>query len=184
MKQYFLILLPIVFLSCDNSNTDNSHISPIDTVQIKVADTAVSAPDPIKPDEVVSKDIATNLVYSNGNKFIVTKYVYTDMAENILDQKPVKQSIFIIDDVNKVIKMEMADIFYEHYYYNKVDRVTVNGKTRDVYGIYRSFNSKDKNKALTDVMIIGVNSITNEAKYYQLYFGDKGFITFSLSPIK
>ena len=123
-------------------------------------------------------------IYSNGSKFKVLRYVYTDLNENIINRNDnVKQTTFIIDAKNRLFTVKMADIYYERYYYNKVDRVTKNGTTIDMYGVYKSYSSEDKNKPLSDVLMLEINPTNNALKTYKLYFGDKGFITFYLSPI-
>lgn len=124
-------------------------------------------------------------LYSNGNKFKVLRYVYTDLNDNIVDRNDnVKQTTFIIDSEKKLFTVKMGTIYNEYYYYNKVDRMTIAGKTRDVYSIYRSYSTENTGKSLTDVLILELNPTTNELKSYKLYFGDKGFITFYLSPSK
>ncbi len=124
-------------------------------------------------------------LYSNGNKFKVLRYIYTDFNENVINRNDnVKQTTFIIDSDKKLFTVKMGNIYNEYYYYKKVDRTTIAGKTRDVYGIYKSYSTEDKNKTLTDVLILELNPTTNELKSYKLYFGNKGFITFYLSPAK
>lgn len=124
-------------------------------------------------------------LYSNGNKFKVLRYIYTDLNDNVVDRNDnVKQTTFIIDSDKKLFTVKMGTIYNEYYYYNKVDRMTIGGKTRDVYGIYRSYSTENTGKSLTDVLILELNPTTNELKSYKLYFGNKGFITFYLSPTK
>jgi hypothetical protein len=126
----------------------------------------------------------TNL-YSNGDKFKVLRYIFTDLNEKIIDRNDnIKQTMFIIDSDKKLFTVKMGTIYNEYYYYNKVDRITINGKTRDIYGIYKSYSTENKDKSLTDVLTLELNPTTNELKSYQLFFGDKGFITFYLSPAK
>ena len=124
-------------------------------------------------------------LYSNGNKFKVLRYIYTDLNDNVVDRNDnVKQTTFIIDSDKKLFTVKMGTIYNEYYYYNKVVRMTIGGKTRDVYGIYRSYSTENTGKSLTDVLILELNPTTNELKSYKLYFGNKGFITFYLSPTK
>ena len=124
-------------------------------------------------------------LYSNGNKFKVLRYIYTDLNEIVINRNDnVKQTTFIIDSDKKLFTVKMGNIYNEYYYYNKVDRTTIAGKTRDVYGIYKSYSTEDKKKTLTDVLILELNPTTNELKSYKLYFGNKGFMTFYLSPAK
>jgi len=123
-------------------------------------------------------------IYSNGTKFKVLRYVYTDLNENVINRNDnVKQTTFIIDAKNKLFTVKMGDIYYERYYYNKVNRVTKGNITLDMYGVYKSYSSEDKSKPLSDVMMLEINPTNNALKTYKLYFGDKGFITFYLSPI-
>lgn len=123
-------------------------------------------------------------IYSNGSKFRVVKYVYKDLDDNILGVKDVKKTTFTIDADNKLFKMEMDTVYYEYYYYNKVDRIALENITNDAYGIYKTYSTDKKDSLLTDVLLLGVDPVTNELLNYQLYFANKGFITFSLTPIK
>jgi len=124
-------------------------------------------------------------LYSNGSVFKVIRYINTDLDGNIIKRNDnVKQTTFTIESKNKVFVVKMADIYYERYYYSKVDRITIGGNTKDVYKIYKSYNSQEPTKTLTDVLILELNPSTNSLKSYKLYFGDKGFITFYLTSIK
>ena len=123
--------------------------------------------------------------YSNGNKFKVLSYVYTDLDDNVLDRNNnIKQTTFIIDPIKKLFTVKMSNIYSEYYFYNKVQRITKNGETKDVYAIYKSYNTQKVGVKLTDVLILVVNANTNELKNYELYFGNKGFINFNLAAVK
>lgn len=123
--------------------------------------------------------------YSNGTKFKVLRYVYTDLNDNIVSRNDnVKQTTFLIDSKRKLFTVKMGNIYNEYYYYNKVNRTTVDGKTRDVYVIYKSYNTENPNQKLTDVLILEMKPSSNALTSYTLFFGNKGFITFYLSPTK
>jgi hypothetical protein len=123
------------------------------------------------------------VIYSNGNKFKVYKYVWTDLDGNIVNTLDLKKTTFNIDTNKKMFIMKMGGIYYEHYFYNKVERFSTASETKDVYSIYNSYSSEKKGWRI-EVLSLEVNPTTNELLNYQQYYGKKGVITFYLTPIK
>lgn len=185
---HFCFTIFILFCSCTNNSNNNASTEtiressePTDTT----ASTEYIAP-PVDTGTVINNynnNISTS-PYRNGNRFKVLRFVYTDLDENILDRNDnVKKTSLIIDNEERLISVVMDTIYSEYYYYNKVDRVIINGKTQDWYSIYKSYNTQNPGTSLTDIIILEVNPATNELLSYKLYFGKKGFITFYLQPM-
>lgn len=127
--------------------------------------------------------VSKKTTYSNGNSFKVVSFIYTDLNDKVVDkQDDIKKTTFIINDKEKFFSVVMGDVYYERYYYDKPNRLTIGKGIRDVYSIYKSYNSQNVNKSLTDVLLLDVDE-NNELKSYKLYFQDKGFITFQLIPL-
>lgn len=131
------------------------------------------------------KGQSSNTLYTNGNKFKVTRYVFTDVNENVIERNDnIKQTTFIIDKTKKLFTVKMSTIYSEYYFYNTVTRISKNGKTIDAYSIYRSYNTSDTDKTLTSILELEINPTNKGLRSYKLLFGEKGFITFYVTPIK
>jgi len=121
-------------------------------------------------------------LYSNGSEFRVIRYIHTDVNGNVVNRNDnVKKTSFIIDNYKKILTVKMDAVYSEYFHYNKIERIKSNGNTRDVFSIYRSYSSENRDKTITDKIVLDIDASNNSLKSYILS-GNGSSITFYLQP--